>query len=102
MIIPHWSTIALSVALVVQFILSWLQAKKTGRSFREAVLPNALMAGGVSIILVREFFGDLPAWGDAPAAILCLLLILIALVLWLVQLKRYLKEAWRLEDKRDK
>ena len=102
MIMPRWSTIALSVALVAQFILSWLQAKKTGKSLREAVLPNALIAGAVSIIFVREFFGDLPVWIDAPNTILCLLLIIMALGLWLVQLNRYLKEAWRLEGKRDK
>jgi len=102
MIIPRWSTMALFVALVAQFIVSWLQAKKTGKRFRDSVLPNALAAGAVSIIFAREFFSDLPAWIDAPITILCLLLILMAVGLWLVQVKRYLKEAWRLEDKRDK
>jgi len=102
MTIPRWSTIGLFAALVLQFILSWVQAKKTGISFRDAVLPSALIAGGVSIILAREFFGDLPVWIEAPLAILCSLLILFALGLLLVRLKRYLKGAWRLEDKTDK
>ncbi len=102
MTIPRLTTIVLFVALVVRFILSWIQARKTGKSFRGAVLPNALMAGAVSIILVREFFGDLPVWIDAPILILCFLLILIALGLWLVRLKRFLKESWRLEDQKDK
>jgi uncharacterized membrane protein YoaK (UPF0700 family) len=102
MTIPRWSTIGLFVGLVMQFILSWLQAKKTGKSFREAVLPSALMAGAFSIIFAREFFGDLPIWIDAPIAILFSLIILFVVGLAAVRLKRYLKEAWRLEDKKDK
>ncbi len=102
MINPRWSTIGVFVMVVIQFILSWLQAKKTGKSFREAVLPAALIAGAVSIIFVREFFGDLPVWVDAPITILCSLIILFVVGLAVVRLKRYLKEAWRLEDKRDK
>ncbi len=102
MTIPRWSTIAFFVVVVMQFILLWLQAKKTGKDFREAVLPSALLAGTVSIIFVREFFRDLPLWIDAPLVILCFLVILIVLGLWLVRVKRYLKDAWRLEDKTDK
>lgn len=102
MIIPRWSTIGLFVLVVVQFILSWLQAKKTGRNFREAVLPSALIAGAVLIIFVREFFGDLPVWIDTPIAILCSLIILFLVGLAVVRVKRYAKEAWRLEDKRNK
>ena len=102
MTIPRWSTIGLFVALLLQFILSWVQAKTTGKSFREAVLPSALIAGGVSITFAREFFGDLPVWIEAPLVILCSLLILMALALLLLRLKRYLKAAWRLEDKNDK
>ena len=102
MTIPRWSTIGLFFGIVIQFVLSWLQAKKTGKSFRVAVLPNALMAGALSIMFVREFFDDLPVWIEGPIVILCFLLILMALGLWFVQLKRYLKEAWRLEDKKDK
>jgi hypothetical protein len=100
--IPRWSTIALFVMVFVQVILSWLQAKKTGRSFREAVLPGALMAGAVSIIFVREFFGDLPVSIDATITILCSLTILFVVGLAVVRLKRYLKEAWRMEDRREK
>lgn len=101
MTIPHWSTIGLFICLVPQFILSWLQAKKTAKSFREALLPSALIAGAISIGLVREFFGDLPLLIEVPIASLCWLLTLIALGLSLVRLKRYLKEAWRLEAKKD-
>jgi uncharacterized membrane protein YoaK (UPF0700 family) len=102
MIIPRWSTIGLFLMLVIQPLLFWLQAKKTGKHLREAVLPNALMAGAVSIIFVREFFGDLPVWIEAPLVILCSLMILFVVGLAAVRLKRYLKEAWRLEDKNDK
>ena len=100
--IPRWSTIGLFVGLVVLFALSWLRAKKTGESFRAAVLPNVLMAGAGSIFFVREFFGDLPLWIDAPMLILCWLMILIVLGLGLVRFKRFLKEAWSLEAKKDK
>lgn len=99
MIIPHWSTIGLFVALVTQVVLAWLQIRKTGKGFREVVLPNALAAGAVSIIFAREFFGDLPAWVDVPITILCLLLMVMAIGMWVVQFRRYLKEAWRLEGK---
>jgi len=99
---PRWSTVGLFLALVLQFILSWAQAKKTGKSFREAVLPGALIAGGVSIIFAREFFNELPVWIEPPLVILCSLLILIALVLLLVRLKSYLNGAWRLEGEKDK
>jgi uncharacterized membrane protein len=102
MLIPRWSTIGLFALLVMQFILSWLQAKKTGKSFREAVLPTALIAGAVSIIFVRESFGDLPVWIDAPIAILCCLIILCLASLAVIRFRSFVKEAWRLEDKKDK
>jgi hypothetical protein len=69
---------------------------------RHAILPSALIAGGASIIFVREFLGDLPVWLEAPFVILCMLLILTALALLVVQLKRNLKDTWQLEDKSDK
>lgn len=93
MINPRWSTIGVFVMVVIQFILSWLQAKKTGKSVREAVLPAALIAVAVSIILVREFFGDLPVWVDAPITILCSLIILFVVGLAVVRLKRYVKRS---------
>jgi peptidoglycan/LPS O-acetylase OafA/YrhL len=96
---PRWSTIGLFVFFVIQLIMSWFQARRTGKSFRAAVLPNALMAGALSIIFVREFFGDLPLWIDAPILILCCLIILVYVGLGLVRLERYLKEAWSLKDK---
>ena len=102
MIIPRWSTIGLFALLLMQVIVSWLLAKKKGKSFRGSLLPTAMMAGAISIAFVREFFVVLPVYIDVILVILCWLLILIALGLWLVQLKRYLKEARRLEDKTDK
>jgi hypothetical protein len=101
MIIPHWSTIGLFVVVVIQFILSWLKAKKTGKNLREAVLSEALIAGAVTIILVRAFFGDLPVWIDAPILIVCSLIILFLVGLAAVRLKRFAKDAWRLEGERD-
>ncbi len=102
MTIPRWSTIAFFVLVQMQFILSWLQATKTNKSFREAVLPNALLAAAFSIIFIREFFGDFPIWIDAPFALALSLIILFGIGLAAVRLKRYLKEAWRLEDGKDK
>jgi hypothetical protein len=84
------------------FALSWLRSKETGKSFREAVLPYALLAVAGSIFFVREFFGDLPLWIDVPIVVLCGLIILILLGLGLFRLKRHLQGAWRLEDKKDK
>ena len=60
MTIPRWNTIGLLVALVMQCVFTWLQAKKTGKSFRGAVLPSALMAAGTSIAFAREVFIELP------------------------------------------
>lgn len=100
--IPDWSTIGVFVMVVIQFILSWLLAKKTGKNRRGAVLPAALIAGAVSIIFVREFFGDLPVWIDAPIAIVCSLIILFLAGLAAVRLKRFVKDAWRLEGERDR
>jgi hypothetical protein len=102
MTIPRWSTIGLLVALVVQFVFMWLQAKKTGEGFRGVVLPSALMAGVGSIAFAREFFIELPDWIDATLLIVCWLLILMAFGLWLVHVKRYLKRVWRLEEEKDK
>ena len=73
MTIPRWSTIGLFAAVVMQLILSWLQAKKTGRSFREAVLPSALLASGVSIIFLREFLATF-LYGSRPVSRLLFLL----------------------------
>jgi hypothetical protein len=102
MTIPRWSTIGLFVVLVMQFVLAWIQARTTGKSFRAGVLPNALIAGAISIAFARELFVEFPVWIDRTLAILCWLLILMALVLWLVRLKRHLKDDWRLEDKPEK
>jgi protein-S-isoprenylcysteine O-methyltransferase Ste14 len=102
MTIPRWTTIGLFVGLVMQFVLSWLQAKKTGKSFREAVLPNALLAVAFSIIFAREFFPDVPMWIEVPILILLSLIILFIVGLAAVRLTRYLKDSWRLEDKNDK
>ena len=100
--IPRWSTIVVFVLIVIQLIRSWFQARRTGKSFRAAVLPDALIAGIISIIFVREFFGDRPLWIDLPIVILCSLIILTVLGLGLVRLKRFLKEAWSLEDKKNR
>jgi hypothetical protein len=102
MIIPRWSTIGLFAGLLMQVIVSWLLAKKRGKGFRGSFLPTALMAGAISIAFAREFFVVLPVYIEVILVTLCSLLILISLGLWLVQLKRYLKDAWRLEDKTDK
>lgn len=99
MTVPGWSTIGLFVASVFLFISSWVQARKRGKSFRSAVLPNALLAGAVSIIFAREFFADLPIWIDAPLAIVVCLVILIGLGLLLLRLRRYLVASWRVEQK---
>lgn len=98
MTLPTWTTIGLFVALLAQLALSWTRAKHNGKSFRSAVLPNALMAGGVSIILIREFLKEIPIWIDATLVILVSIIMLLAVGLLLLQLKRYLKNAWNGND----
>ena len=100
--IPRWTTIGIFAGVILQFILRWLQSKKTGKGIRESVLPAALLAGAFSIIFVREFFGDTPLWIDVPAVILLSSILLWLLGLSAVRLTRYLKEGWRLEDKTNK
>jgi hypothetical protein len=102
LLIPRWGTTGLLVLLVIQFILSWIQARQTGKSLRSKLLINALMAGSVSLIFAREFFGDLPLWIDATVVVLVSLMILVGLGLETLRLKRYLKSAWWLEWKRHK
>jgi len=102
MTIPRWTTIGMFAFGVMHFILTWLQSRKTGTSYREKVLPAALFAGAVSIIFVREFFGDTPRWFDIPIMILLSSIILWLFGLWAVRLSRHLKESWRLQDKANK
>src|SRR5215470_1420692 len=99
---PRWTTIFLFAFGVMQFILTWLQSRKTGKSPRETVLPAGLFAVAVSIIFVRELFGDTPRWFDVPVAILLWSILLWLFGLWAVRLIRHLKERWRLEDKPNK
>ena len=99
---PRWTTVVLLAAAVMQSILAWLQSRKTGKSRRETVLPSALFAGAMSIIFVRELFGDTPRWFDVPVAILLWSILLWLFGLWAVRLSRHLKESWRLEDKANK
>ena len=98
MTLPKWTTIGLFIALLAQLALSWTQAKHNEKSLRSAVLPNALMAGGVSIIFIREFFKEIPIWIDATLVILVSIIMLLAVGLLLLQLKRYLKNAWNGND----
>jgi len=103
--IPPWSTTGLFVCLVIQIITFWLIAKKRGKSIREAVLPSALLAGGVLVIFLRELFANVPHWLDVALGIVGSLIILLVLGLWLIRLKgfvSFLKDVWRLEDKTDK
>jgi CDP-diglyceride synthetase len=100
--IPRWGTTGLLVLLVILFILSWIQARQTANSLRSRVLINALLAGGVSLIFAREFFGELPLWIDVTLPILVSIIMLVALGSGLVQLKRYLKSASWLEWTRHK
>jgi len=105
MTIPRWTTIVLFAGVVMNFIMTWLQAKKTGTSFRESVLPSALVAGAVSIIFVREVIGDIgdrPRWIDIPFLILLSSIISYLLGLSAVRLTRFLRESWRLDDKENK
>jgi Kef-type K+ transport system membrane component KefB len=57
-ILPKWTTFVIIAAFLVQFVLTWLQAKRSGKRFRSAVLPNALMAVAMSIVFARELFKD--------------------------------------------
>ena len=99
MTLPNWTTFVIFVAILVQFVATWVQAKRSGKSFRSAALPNALLALGVSIGFARELFKDIPSWIDDPLKAVALLLLLSALAGFLVQLKRYLKNAWHQQEK---
>lgn len=101
-VIPRWSTAGLFILLVIQFLRAWIEARKAGKNFRSTVLPSALIAGGMSLIFVREFLGNLPSWIDATLAILVSLIMLAASLLAAVQLRKYLKTAWWLEWTRHK
>jgi len=82
------------VVLVTQFVVAWVRERRAKEGFRSALLSKALMAGGMSMIFVREIFRDVPLWIDAPLVILVSLVCLITFVLYLIKLKRYLKNAW--------
>ena len=99
MTLPKWSTFGIFVAIVANFLVSWVRAKHAEKGFRSALLPNALMAGGMSVVFVRDFFSDVPIWIDAPLAVLASSVILIALVLYLIKLKRFLINAWAEQEK---
>lgn len=101
-IIPKWSTFFLLVFIILQLILAWRGARKTGKKPRSALLPNILASAAMAIVFVREWFGNIPVWIEAPLVVICLLLILIAFVLWGIWLKRYLRDAWRLEEHNNK
>ena len=105
MAIPTWSATGLLVCLVLGIIVSWLSAKKRGKSIREAILPDSLLAGGALVIFVRELFTNVPQWIDVALGILGALIILLILGLWLIRLKAFvsfLKKAWQLEDQTNK
>jgi hypothetical protein len=102
MVIPQWSTIGLLVVFVMQLILVWRDANKTGKSLRTDVVPSALMAVAMTIIFVRSFFEDVPKWMDPPLAIFTFLILAIVLTLRIIQFKRYMKTAWWLDWRRDK
>jgi len=74
------------------------------KEFSISRLTNALAAVVIAIIFVRDFFcgQEVPTWIDASLAVVCSLLNLTALVLWGLWLKRYLREAWRLEEHKKK
>ena len=99
MTLPKWTTIVIFVAFLVQFVVAWLEAKRSGKGFRSAVLPNALMAAGMSIIIAHEVFKDIPAWIDDSLAALALLLFLLAGAGFLIRLKHYLKSAWHEQER---
>ena len=99
MTLPQWTTFVILVSMIVQFVVAWLQAKRSGKSFRSAVLPNALMAVAMSIVFAHELFREVPAWIDDSLALIALLLFLSAGVGFLVQLKHYLKNAWHPQQK---
>lgn len=101
-VIPRWGTFGLLGLLILQLIVAWRHAKKTGGGFRSTLLPNALAAAAVAIIFVREWFAYVPVWIDAPLVIVCLLLLLTAFLLWGVWLKRYVQEAWQLDERKIK
>lgn len=101
-VVPGWSTFVLFAVLIVQLVLRWVHAKKTGRRFQSALQSSALLVAGIMIGFVREWFRDVPSWIDASLAIILWLLILTIFVRWTLWFRRYLQDSWRLEQKNNK
>jgi len=97
--IPRWTTIFLFIAFVTQLAVAWVRAKHAETGFRSALLPQALIAAAISVVFVREFFEYVPIWIDLPLAILVGVANLIAMVLFMFKLKRYLRAQWLEQEK---
>jgi hypothetical protein len=74
------------------------QARKTGKDVRSAILLYALMAVIIALLLGRECLGDnVPEWVDWAFIIPTAALLILWFGIAVVRLKRYLRDAWRLD-----
>ena len=99
---PNWISIVGPLLLLLNFIFQMTLAIRARKDFRYDILPQALLAAGVLLILVHEIASGMPVAVEISLAIVCSCLILGALVLNAMKFKHYLKTAWWLDWKREK
>lgn len=99
--ITRWLTIAVFGVLVMQVIILWIQAKKTGKNVWLTIRSSAFMVAIITIMLVRESVGEIPARIDL--ALLIPPVILLALAFWsgFVQAKEHLQNIGLLAKKKE-
>ena len=87
----NWRTTLILAAFVLQLVLMWNHAKRTGQDVWLTIRASVLLVIGLAIIFVREQSGDLPRWLEL--GLLVLVGIILAFALWFlfVQSKAHLQ-----------
>jgi hypothetical protein len=93
----NWPMIFFLVAFVMQVIVRWTHAKKTGEKVRDAVLPDLLLIAATAVILVREGMGNISDQTEWGLLFLVAILLLLAFLSLSAQVKRHLQAVGLLE-----
>ena len=92
------------LALAGNVMTTWSirnQARKAGKNVRSAILPYALNVVIIALLLGRYLLGDnVPIWVDLVFVIPVSALIIAMLGMSFVRGKRYLQDAWRLDNEK--